>query len=160
MNQMGVRDETQLTQDDVQRLFQDAGLKMTHQRIAVYREVLRNSARQFHPTAEQVYEGVSSHLPAISLNTVYRALTSLAEKGLVRRLSNFTSSDLYDGFLQDHWHFICTRCGSIQDIFVREGEFPVPKVEGSVEEVVVQLRGTCRACRDKDAPERRASPVL
>ncbi|MDR1873618.1 MAG: transcriptional repressor [Synergistaceae bacterium] len=151
MNRTVATDETKLTQADVQKLFQDAGLKMTNQRIAVYREILRDAARQFHPTAEQVYEGVRGHLPAISLNTVYRALTSLAEKGLVKRLSNFTSSDIYDGLLTDHWHFICTRCGSIQDIFVESGNFPeISKVAGSIEEVVVQFRGVCHECGNRE----------
>ncbi|MDR1978343.1 MAG: transcriptional repressor [Synergistaceae bacterium] len=155
MNKSEAIEEKKITQADIQKLFQDAGLKMTNQRIAVYREILRDSAKQFHPTAEQVYEGVRRHLPAISLNTVYRALTSLAEKGLVKRLSNFSSSDLYDGLLSDHWHFICTQCGSIQDIFVEEGNFPdIPEVAGDIEEVVVQFRGVCRECRGKGGPER------
>jgi Fur family peroxide stress response transcriptional regulator len=144
-------DEKKLTQTDIQELFQDADLKMTNQRIAVYREIMRNRAKHFHPTAEQVYEGVRKQLPAISLNTVYRTLTSLVEKGLVKRLSSFTSSDLYDGFLSDHWHFVCIRCGSVQDIFVENKRFPdvSGKITGSVKEIVVQFRGVCRDCQDR-----------
>ncbi|MDR3230913.1 MAG: transcriptional repressor [Synergistaceae bacterium] len=147
-NENSGTNERRLTQADVQRIFQDAGLKMTNQRIAVYREIVENCANRLHPTAEQVYEGVRRNLPAISLNTVYRTLATLAEKGLVKRLDKFASSDLYDGMLLDHWHFICTRCGTIQDISVEESVFPgAPKVRGQIEELVVQFRGICDKCR-------------
>ncbi|MDR1376433.1 MAG: transcriptional repressor [Synergistaceae bacterium] len=152
MNISEAINEVKLTQTDIQRLFQDADLKMTNQRIAVYREVMRNREKHFHPTAEQIYEGVHEQLPAISLNTVYRTLTSLVEKGLVKRLSSFASSDLYDGLLSDHWHFVCTRCGSVQDVFVENKSFPdiSGKITGNVEEIVVQIRGICRECQGKD----------
>ena len=151
MNKSETIDEKKITQTDICKIFQNAGLKMTNQRIAVYREVMKNRAKHFHPTAEQIYEGVHQQLPAISLNTVYRTLTSLVEKGLVKRLNHFTSSDLYDGLLSDHWHFVCTRCGSVQDVFVETKGFPdiSEKIMGNVEEVVVQIRGVCRECQSK-----------
>jgi Fur family peroxide stress response transcriptional regulator len=151
MNKSETIDEEKITQADICKIFQDAGLKMTNQRIAVYREVMRNQIKHFHAAAEQIYEGVHKQLPAISLNTVYRTLTSLVEKGLVKRLSHFAASDLYDGLLSDHWHFVCTRCGSIQDVFVEKKDFPdiSEKITGSVEEVVVQIRGVCRECQGK-----------
>jgi Fur family peroxide stress response transcriptional regulator len=151
MNKSETIDEKKIIQTDVCKIFQDTGLKMTNQRIAVYKEVMRNQTKHFHPTAEQIYEGVHKQLPAISLNTVYRTLTSLVEKGFVKRLSHLASSDLYDGLLSDHWHFVCTQCGAIKDVFVEEKDFPdiSGKITGCVEEIVVQIRGVCCECQGK-----------
>jgi Fe2+ or Zn2+ uptake regulation protein len=133
--------------EELESVFRNAGLKMTNQRIAVYRKVRERADCRDHITAEQVYESIRESLPAVSLNTVYRALSLLAGKGLVKRLTGFGACDVYDARLTEHWHFVCTRCGAIEDVPAEKEIFPpVTEGAGRVDEVLVQFRGLCAAC--------------
>jgi Fur family peroxide stress response transcriptional regulator len=58
------------------------GLKVTHQRMEVFREL---ASTEDHPDAETIYQSVSRRVPAISRDTVYRTLATLEEYGLVRK---------------------------------------------------------------------------
>ena len=60
-----------------------AGVKLTHQRMEIFREVAQTDD---HPDAETVYRGVRKRIPTVSLDTVYRTLWLLDEQGLVTAL--------------------------------------------------------------------------
>ena len=49
----------------------NSGMKLTHQRMEIFREVAQTGD---HPDAEKVYQGVRKRMPTISLDTVYRTL--------------------------------------------------------------------------------------
>ena len=130
---------------DLELLFQNAGLKMTNQRIAVYCEVFEHAS---HPAVEEIYNRVRSRLPATSLNTVYKALTVLAEKGLIRHLEGLAEKSFYDHKTDRHYHFICTRCGAIQDVYIDNMEMlQMRGMPEGVEEIVVHFKGLCDNCR-------------
>ena len=96
-----------------------AGVKLTHQRLEIFREVL---ASREHPDAEAVYRGVKRRLPTVSLDTVYRTLALLGELGFVTTLGPRRESVRYDANLGHHHHFVCERCGLARDF-----ESPEPK---------------------------------
>ncbi len=72
--------------------------------------------RTDHPSAEAVYQSLRQTLPSISLGTVYRNLNALSGDGLVLRFS-VGGKEHFDGNAAPHLHFICTRCGRIDDWF-------------------------------------------
>lgn len=134
-----------MSDSDLERLFHGAGLKMTNQRVAVYREVVEHAS---HPSAEAVYGRVRRRLPAISLNTVYRTLALLAEKGIIRHLEGLADKSFYDHNTDRHHHFICTRCGAIQDVHIDNLDMlRVEDMPEGVEEIVVHIKGLCDGCR-------------
>ena len=59
------------------------GLKVTHQRTEIYRELARTDE---HPDALAIYRRVRRRIPSISFDTVYRALRLLENKGVIRRV--------------------------------------------------------------------------
>lgn len=61
----------------------NAGVKLTHQRMEIFREVAMSEA---HPDAEKIYKKVRERLPSVSLDTVYRTLWSLLDLGLITTL--------------------------------------------------------------------------
>ena len=69
-----------------------------------------------HPTAETVYMNVRSTNPKLSLGTVYRNLKLLSEAGEIQRLSCGDGIDRFDATVAPHCHFLCDRCGSVQDV--------------------------------------------
>ena len=90
-----------------------ATLKYSRQRESI-KEFLRS--RTDHPTADVVYENMKLIYPNISLGTVYRNLSLLADLGEIKKLSSFAGADHFDGRTERHCHFMCTRCERIIDL--------------------------------------------
>ncbi|NLG50462.1 MAG: transcriptional repressor [Chloroflexi bacterium] len=88
-------------------------IRLTPQRIAIL-QVLRST--DTHPDASWVYDEVRKQLPHISLATVYRNLTRLAEAGMIVKLELEGQVSRWDGRTQAHNHISCTRCGRVADI--------------------------------------------
>lgn len=90
-----------------------ATLKYSKQREMI-REFLMS--RKDHPTADIVYRNVRRQDPNISLGTVYRNLTLLADIGEINRLRVGDGADRFDADTSPHYHFVCTECGSVIDL--------------------------------------------
>lgn len=137
--------------DRVARLSQglrEAGLRLTHQRLEIVRVL---AADETHPDVESVYRAVSERVPTISLDTVYRTLSTLTERGLIARVLFTPGPARYDPNTARHHHFVCTRCGLIRD--VDDGGLdaigPTAAVTriGRPDTVTVEFRGVCAACQ-------------
>lgn len=83
------------------------------------REAIKNClmGRTDHPTADTIYQTIRETFPNISLGTVYRNLTFLAENSEILRISCGEHSERFDGNTSPHHHCICSRCGRVDDIF-------------------------------------------
>lgn len=129
-------------------LCRKAGLKVTPQRIEIYRVL---AATDEHPDAETIFCRVRMRFPTISFNTVYQNLKTLQEKGLVARTDTPVARTRLDANVTPHHHFVCERCGAIRDVFCRAYDrLPLPRnaeAIGLVRLVRVEVRGVCNACR-------------
>jgi Fur family peroxide stress response transcriptional regulator len=107
-----------LDPDTLRKALEEAGLRSTPQRLAVYGQLNR---ALHHPTAEEVYNAVRQEIPKISLATVYKALETLVSIGAATRLtvSDGSSSARYDARREDHYHFRCLRTGTVHDLPTR-----------------------------------------
>ncbi len=102
----------------------DAGLKLTHQRLEVFREVASSLE---HPDAESVFRAVRKRVPTVSIDTVYRALWMLTDLGLITTLGPRRESVRFDANLDQHHHYVCVRCGLTRDFECAElGALRVP----------------------------------
>lgn len=72
--------------------------------------------RKDHPTADIVYTNVRRQIPNISLGTVYRNLTLLADLGEIERLRVGDGIDHFDADISPHYHFVCSHCGCVIDL--------------------------------------------
>ena len=128
----------------------DAGVKLTPQRIEIFRQV---AASLEHPDAETVLRGVQPRMPTVSLDTVYRTLWLLEELGLITALGPRRESVRFDANLAPHHHYVCMRCGSVLDFESADlGALPIPdavKHLGSVVSAHVEVRGLCAKCAKK-----------
>jgi Fur family peroxide stress response transcriptional regulator len=131
------------------------GMKATHQRTEIYRELARTNE---HPDAETIYNRVRKRIPAISLDTVYRTLRLLEKKRLISRVGPPSEKTKFDANTKHHHHFVCTECGFTGDFYKDEwNKIRTPRevmAMGTVDSIYVELRGLCKACqgklRDKD----------
>jgi Fur family peroxide stress response transcriptional regulator len=125
----------------------EAGIKLTHQRLEIFREI---ASTEEHPDAETVFRGVRERVPTVSLDTVYRTLWLLEELGMISSLGPRRERARFDANLDSHHHFVCESCGLVRDFeYPRYDELDVPddvKRVGSVSRVSVEVRGLCRAC--------------
>ncbi len=135
-----------------------SGVKMTHQRMEIFREV---AGTEEHPDAETIFKGVRKRVPSISLDTVYRTLWSLIDHGLLTTIGHPHERVRFDANVSAHHHFVCVKCGLTRDF--RSEEFDrltIPdavKAFGNVEKTQVEIRGTCSRCSGKTNPKRCAS---
>jgi len=130
-----------------ERVCREAGVKLTHQRMEIFREVARSGD---HPDAETVYRSVRKRIPVISPDTVYRALWLLSDLGLIAVLGTPRGRTRFDANLSRHHHFVCRACGLTRDFYSDEFDGLRPpasaKAFGRIETTHVEVRGVCRAC--------------
>jgi len=124
-----------------------AGLKVTHQRLEIFREV---AEAEDHPDAETVFERLRERLPAISLDTVYRTLWLLDRLGLVTTIEPPEKRARFDANLDRHHHFVCIRCGLTRDFYSDELDAlhlpEAARIFGTIATTHVELRGVCIDC--------------
>ena len=143
--------------DDIERRMKrfeeecrDAGAKLTHQRLEIFREIAQTDD---HPDAETVYRRVRKRLPTVSLDTVYRTLWLITDLGLIDTLGPPRERTRFDANLSRHHHFICVQCGLTRDFYSDAlDELKLPeavKAYGRVESTHAEVRGVCRTCDKK-----------
>jgi len=124
-----------------------AGVKMTPQRLEIYRETARTDD---HPALETIYRNVRKKMPGVSLDTVYRTLDLFRELGLVSTLRPLPDRARFDANITPHHHFICTRCGLTRDFSDPSLDVldipPAAGALGRVESAHVEVRGLCPTC--------------
>jgi Fur family peroxide stress response transcriptional regulator len=140
-----------LTLKTLENAFKDSGLRMTHQRLEIYRELAR---AKDHPSAEAIYKRVQDRLPTISLDTVYRTLATFEDSGLITRVQVSDDHGRFDGDRSPHHHMVCIRCKKIVDFgwdSFDAADLPI-KTEnwGRVIDRHVVVRGVCNSCLEKE----------
>ncbi len=132
-----------------------AGVKITHQRLEIFRELARSTA---HPDAETIHRRVRRRMPTVSLDTVYRTLWLLLDIGLVTSVGG-RDRVRFDGNVKSHHHFICQHCGETRDFYhERFDRLEIPGnlgEMGRVDRLQVELRGLCARCLREAAGSRR-----
>lgn len=125
-------------------------LKYSRQREAIKDFLM---ATKEHPTADTVYMTVRKEFPNISLGTVYRNLSLLADTGEIARLRLGDGTDHFDGCTDPHYHFICTDCGNVSDLDIDSldamNEIAGKKFDGLIDGHVTYFYGKCGSCHKK-----------
>ena len=111
-------------------------------------EFLRS--KRHHCSAIQVYDAVREKIPNISLGTVYRNLGQLLESGEIISVEAVDKCIYYDGFVEDHAHFVCSGCKQIYDFPIEpEKRYAINQAGFAVDMERVVYYGTCAECLKK-----------
>jgi Fur family transcriptional regulator, peroxide stress response regulator len=133
-----------------------AGLRVTGQRLAVYRALAIDPA---HPTADAVYARLRRRLPTLSRTTVYRILESLERAGFIRRVSTLHGVVRFDANLDTHQHLVCRICHTMIDVdapALKALTIPAELAGGFVaEQLDIRIVGCCPDCRGATRTARR-----
>jgi Fe2+ or Zn2+ uptake regulation protein len=131
--------------DVIKQSLESSGLRCTPQRYAVMAFLMENSR---HPTAAEIFEAVNRVDPRSSRATTYNNLRALVKAGLVREVAVEGRAARFDVKGLRHHHFICDRCGNVEDM--EWYDLPMPD-SGSIGKRIVReceliFRGLCTEC--------------
>ena len=129
----------------IRRSLEGSGLRCTPQRYAVM-AFLTECKR--HPTAAEIFEAVNRMDPRSSRATTYNNLRDLVEVGLVREVAVEGRAARFDAKGMRHHHFICDRCGNVEDIEWYSVPRPASSSLGKrvLRECELIFRGLCVKC--------------
>ena len=134
----------------IRRSLEDTGLRCTSQRYAVMAFLMECKR---HPTAAEIFDAVNRADPRSSRATTYNNLRDLVQAGLVREVAVEGRAARFDAKGVRHHHFICDRCGNVEDV----AWYDVPRPRSSslgkrvLRECEVIFRGLCAKCAHRHA---------
>ena len=139
-----------LNAEAIKRSLEAGGLQCTPQRYSVMAFLLEHTG---HPTAVEIFEAVNRVDPRSTRATTYNNLRDLVQAGLVREVAVEGRAARFDAKGTRHHHFICDRCGNIEDM----EWYDVPKpTTGSLGKRILReseliFRGLCAKCAPRHA---------
>ena len=136
--------------EEFERICRSRGLRITHQRLEIFREFAVSAG---HPTVENVFNHIRRRLKTISMDTVYRTISTFEKYGLIKRVNFLDNSTRFDINLAVHHHLVCSRCKSIEDFYWPDfDEMKPPKTIshwGRIDVKRVVISGLCSSCKKK-----------
>lgn len=132
----------------IQRSLESGGLRCTPQRFAVMAFLMECKR---HPTAAEIFEAVNRVDPRSSRATTYNNLRDLVQAGLVREVAVEGRAARFDAKGIRHHHFICDRCGNVEDIEWYNVRRPASRSLGKriLRECELIFRGLCTKCASR-----------
>src|SRR5215475_1440662 len=134
----------------IKRSLQSSGLRCTPQRYALLAFLVKDNR---HPTAAEIFEAVNRADPRSSKATTYNNLRDLGQAGLVREVAVEGRAARFDVKGMRHHHFICDRCGNVEDIDWYDVPRPAGRSLGKrvLRECELIFRGLCTKCAPRRA---------
>jgi Fur family transcriptional regulator, peroxide stress response regulator len=135
---------------EIKRSLEGGGLRCTPQRYAVMALLMEC---KWHPTAAEIFEAVNRVDPRSSRATTYNNLRDLVQAGLVREVAVEGRAARFDAKGVRHHHFICDRCGNVEDIEWYGVPRPASRSLGKriLRECELIFRGLCTKCASRSA---------
>jgi Fur family transcriptional regulator, peroxide stress response regulator len=136
--------------ETIKKSLKSSGLRCTPQRCAVMGFLMEHTR---HSTAAEIFEAVNRADPRCSRATTYNNLRDLVKAGLVREVAVEGRAARFDAKGVKHHHFICERCGRVEDM----EWYAVPgPASGSLGKRILRqseliFRGLCAKCAPRHA---------
>lgn len=136
--------------ETIKKSLEGSGLRRTPQRYAVMAFLLEHTS---HPTAAEIFEAVNRADPRCSRATTYNNLRDLVQAGLVREVAVEGRAARFDVKGMQHHHFICDRCGKVEDMEWYDVPKPASSSVGKriLRQCEIIFRGLCAKCAPRHA---------
>ncbi len=134
----------------IKRSLEGSGLRCTPQRYGVMAFLTDHAG---HPTAPEIFAAVNRLDPRSSRATIYNNLRDLVQAGLVREVAVEGRAARFDATGMRHHHFVCDRCGKVEDMEWYDLPRPPSGVLGKrvLRECELIVRGLCARCAPRRA---------
>lgn len=132
--------------DDIIKVLKDNGYKNTSQRNEIIESIISENR---YVTAKQILIKVQNKFPNISLDTIYRNLSTLSNLGLID--INYKDGEAKYKLMcinEHHHHMICEYCGEISVIKKCPMDF-LEDIGGDfqITDHKFEIYGICKKCR-------------
>jgi len=132
--------------EEIESALRERGLSLTPQRRAIARCLSEHGG---HWTAAELLARVAGEFPLASRATVYSTVALLRDLGVIAALPELGGELRFDADPESHQHFVCLRCGQLED--VPDGWFPVAlppaaKPTFEVQRYRIVAEGLCGSC--------------
>jgi len=136
--------------DPIKQSLESSGLRCTAQRHAVMAFLMGHKG---HPTAAEIFHAVNRVDPRSSRATTYNNLRDLVKAGLVREVAVEGRAGRFDVAGMRHHHFVCDRCGNVEDMDWYDVPKPANRSLGKrvVRDCQLIFRGLCTQCASRRA---------
>lgn len=117
--------------------------------------ILRILALSKNPlSVAAIMETLQKERASLNKTTVYREIALLADLGYVKKLTLKDDKALYEMDMSHHHHLVCTDCGEVRHIDLKESlckeERRIAKKEQFViREHILEFFGVCRKCQSR-----------
>src|SRR6202167_326335 len=134
----------------IKRSLEGGGLRCAPQRFAVMAFLMEQNR---HPTAAEIFEAVNRADPRSSKATTYNNLRDLVQAGFGRGVAAEGRAARFDAKGMRHHHFICDRCGNVEDVEWFDVPRPASRTLGKriLRECELIFRGLCTKCAPRRA---------
>ena len=137
-----------LDPSDLMDALRARGLRMTPQRRAIVAEIMR---AQGHISPAAVTRNVQRRIPGVNASTVYRTIRMLEDIGVLSHAHLESGPEYHRAGEPEHVHLVCSRCGRMDDLSVKEAKFlhdMLEKPQGFAPDLThFAISGLCAACR-------------
>lgn len=127
-------------------ILKDKKLKITPQRIAILEELHKKG----HLSIDEIFNGIKSKVPSVSLATVYKNILSLQSIDVIKSVKTPTQRQKYEINKKPHIHLFCKICEKLEDFEIDTSSFQdyCRQISGyqSIEESSILLTGVCKDC--------------
>lgn len=120
--------------------------RQTAQKAAILR-AMQEDDRPLSP--QEIWESARQDVPALGMATVYRAIKSFMEEGVVEAVGLPDSAPRYElAGKEHHHHFQCRYCDKVYEINACSGGIKTLTPKGfSLEDHEIMLFGRCADCQ-------------
>jgi Fe2+ or Zn2+ uptake regulation protein len=122
------------------------GLKATRPRLLILRLLQELGG---HRSIDELLQELKARGTPLPRASAYNVIATLTARGLVMLADAGPGPALYEVSLTWHHHFVCVKCGRIEDIPCVKGDKPCLLPEwapGVIEETQIIFRGHCHQC--------------
>lgn len=142
-----------MNQEFFQKKLRENRIKITPQRIAIYRELVN---AKDHPSTDSIFRKIRKFFPKISFDTVNRTVLTFARIDLIRIVES--GGRRFDPNTEPHHHLQCVQCHSIIDFYNNaydQLELPKKLPENfTILRKKVILEGLCAKCGNQKKGDR------
>ena len=106
-----------------------------------------------HPSADEIYAHLKDQIPTLSKTTVYNTLKLFIKENLIQTLNIDDKEERFDVAVRKHAHYLCSKCGKIEDIDNKEIIDILSKNtidNNQVDFSVINFVGVCSDCLTKN----------
>lgn len=129
-------------------ILKSRGIQPSVQRIRILEYLM---STRTHPSADEIFQALSTELPTLSKTTVYNTIESFLKAGIVKAVYIDPKELRVDAFTTPHAHFKCTKCLKIYDIEIDMPDYTSKKTKDGhlVFSQDLYLEGICADCSKK-----------